>query len=283
MKRDVNLFFLLIAASLVHCSSRALDASAAYLEILRSKDIYLSGHIPEAAFFSLDAALYPSRYERFAMYPPELFEKYVQMVGINSGEHLILYSRGAIGGMMFSSKAACSEKLSILNGGLDQWIRQKNELSTENVQLPAGNWKASDHLSEYNIKFEEMEQKDGDKAYLEKTDEVNFLDARVRGQFNGVRGSKIAGFKNAPAIELILENGQLKSADQIRQWLIENGYNSKQPIVTLCNTGMQAAMLAHIIETAIPETSPRVYNGSMKEMELRDPKRITEGRTDLSH
>ncbi|RCN28517.1 hypothetical protein ANCCAN_25738 [Ancylostoma caninum] len=44
---------------------------------------------------------------------------------------------------------------------------------------------------------------------------------------------------------------------------------------------MQASMLAHIISVAVPEISPRVYNGSMKEMELRDPKRISGGRSHL--
>ncbi|EYC11302.1 hypothetical protein Y032_0051g2130 [Ancylostoma ceylanicum] len=288
-----------------------------------SKQLYLSGHIPEAAFMSLDAALFPSQYERFALYPPDIFEKYIQMIGVNEGEHIILYARGALGGMVFSSRIAWllksyghdPEKVSLLDGGLASWMRQGLELSTEDVQLPPGNWKAHDKLSEYNIKFEEMEDKDGDKVYLERTDEVNFLDARHRGQFNGtedtgldpyrilfpiyflprarsctvfdssvfpgVGGSNIPGFKNAPAAELVNDNGQLKSKDEIRQWLYANGYKSDKPVVTLCNTGMQASMLAQIISYAVPEISPRVYNGSMKEMELRDPKRISGGRSHL--
>ncbi|KAL6742918.1 hypothetical protein Aduo_016012 [Ancylostoma duodenale] len=264
-----------------------------------SKQLYLSGHIPEAAFMSLDAALFPSKYERFALYPPDIFEKYIQMIGVNEGEHIILYARGALGGMVFSSKIAWllksyghnPEKLSLLDGGLAQWMRQGLEVSKDDVQLPSGNWKARDLINEYNIKFEELEDKDADKMYIERTDEVNFLDARHRGQFNGtedtgldpyrVGGSNIPGFKNAPAAELVNDNGQLKSTDEIRQWLYANGYKSDHPVVTICNTGMQASMLAHIISIAVPEISPRVYNGSMKEMELRDPKRISGGRSHL--
>ncbi|VDM75066.1 unnamed protein product [Strongylus vulgaris] len=218
------------------------------------------------------------------------------MIGINQGEHIILYSRGAIGGMMFSSKVAwllksyghSSDKISLLNGGLEQWVRQGNELSKEEVKLPIGNWKASDYLAKYNIKFEDMEYKDGDKAYLERTDEINFLDARVREQFEGmeetgldpyrVKGSNIPGFKNTPVVDLVHENGELKTFEEIRQWFAENGYKPNHPVVTICNTGMQAAMLAQIMEIVLPETSPRVYNGSMKEMELRDPKRISGGK-----
>ncbi|EPB66348.1 hypothetical protein ANCCEY_14560 [Ancylostoma ceylanicum] len=277
------------------------------MEREKSKQLYLSGHIPDAAFMSLDAALFPSQYERFALYPPDIFEKYIQMIGVNEGEHIILYARGALGGMVFSSRIAwllkaCAlisntsyghdpEKVSLLDGGLASWMRQGLELSTDDVQLPVGdpgNWKAHDKLSEYNIKFEEMEDKDGDKMYLERTDEVgwkvsglvNFLDARHRGQFNGtedtgldpyrVGGSNIPGFKNAPAAELVNDNGQLKSKDEIRQWLYANGYKSDKPVVTLCNTGMQASMLAQIISYAVPEISPRVYNASFAPIALKE-------------
>ncbi|CAJ0590048.1 unnamed protein product [Cylicocyclus nassatus] len=264
-----------------------------------SKKMYLLGHLPEAAFMSFDAALYPSQYERFALYPAELFEKYIQMIGVNQGEHIILYSRGAIGGMMFSSKAAwlfksyghSPDKISILNGGLERWVRLGHELSKEEVLLPTGNWRASDQIEKHNIKFEELENKDGDKAYIERTEEVNFLDARVRQQFEGteetgldahrVKGSHIPGFKNAPAVDLINENGELKSFEDIREWFTQKGYKPNHPVVTICNTGMQASMLAHIMEIAVPETSPRVYNGSMKEMEARDPKRIVAGKSQV--
>lgn len=55
----------------------------AILCFFRSKQLYLSGHIPEAAFMSLDAALFPSQYERFALYPPDVFEKYIQVIYYN--------------------------------------------------------------------------------------------------------------------------------------------------------------------------------------------------------
>ncbi|KJH47390.1 rhodanese-like protein [Dictyocaulus viviparus] len=282
-----------------------------------SKATYLSGHIPEAVHINLDAAMYPSEYERFALYPPDIFEKYIQMVGINSGEHIILYSRGAIGGMMYSSKLAWlfksygHEKLSIINGGFDEWARNGFEISKEDVQLPvsgeiilhasdshqsfvqikvfkSGNWKAKDNVATNNITFEEMEAKKGDKQYMEQTSEVNFLDSRPRSQFDGtsetglnpeyVTGSNIPGFKNMPAVELIDDKGLIKSPQEITQWLSSNGYQQGQPVVTLCNSGMQASMLAYVMDAILPHVSPRVYNGSMKEMELRDPRKICGGR-----
>ncbi|KIH61237.1 hypothetical protein ANCDUO_08495 [Ancylostoma duodenale] len=91
------------------------------------------------------------------------------MIGVNEGEHIILYARGALGGMSYGHNP---EKLSLLDGGLAQWMRQGLEVSTDDVQLPSGNWKARDLINEYNIKFEELEDKDADKMYIERTDEV---------------------------------------------------------------------------------------------------------------
>uniref|UniRef100_A0A183G9P3 Rhodanese domain-containing protein n=1 Tax=Heligmosomoides polygyrus TaxID=6339 RepID=A0A183G9P3_HELPZ len=189
----------------------------AKVRVARSNQIYLSAHIPQAVHVSLDAAMFPSKYERFALYPSELFEKYIQMVGVNKGEHIILYSRGPLGGMMFSAKFA--------------WL------------FKPGDWTAKDMIAENNIKFEELEGKKGEKLYMERTEEmscnqspltarmsrglVNFLDARIRGQFDGtedtgldphrVNGSNIPGFKSAPAAELVNENGLMKGAEEIRQ------------------------------------------------------------------
>ncbi|VDL84409.1 unnamed protein product [Nippostrongylus brasiliensis] len=232
-----------------------------------SKQLYLSGHIPEAVHMSLDAAMFPSKYERFALYPSEIFEEYMQSYG--------------------------HEKLSVLDGGFDRWVKTGHETSTEDVKLMPGDWEAKDDIGIYNINFEELESKDGEKMYIERTDEVNFLDSRIRGQFNGtedtgldpyrVGGSNIPGFKNTPAAELLDENGVLKSTAEIKEWLATNGYKHGQPIVTNCNTGMQAAMLAFAIDLVYPDVSLRVYNGSLKEMELRDPKRISSGGVHLKH
>ncbi|KAK5969876.1 Rhodanese domain-containing protein, partial [Trichostrongylus colubriformis] len=136
-------------------------------------------HIPHAVYASLDAAMYPSQYERFAHYPHDIFEKYIQMIGVNNGEHIILYSRDDRGGMMYSAKFAWllmsygHDKVSILDGGFDAWTSKGNEVTSEIVKLPAGDWKAKDLLAKYNITFEEMQKREGGKQYMERTNEVS--------------------------------------------------------------------------------------------------------------
>ncbi|CAI5450143.1 unnamed protein product [Caenorhabditis angaria] len=245
-----------------------------------SRKLYLSAHIPQARRF---------------------FEKYAQKLGLNAGEHLIFYGKGAFGGMLFASKCAWlfksygHENISLVDGGFDGWKRAGFEVSQEDLRLQPGNWKAQNAIEKHVITYEELETKENgsEKQNFEKSDEFNFLDSRGRGQFEGtedtgldpnkVNGTRIAGFKNFPSAELLQKPGILKSEDEIRQWFNKNGYNPSLPTVTSCNSGVQAALLAFVMDWALPESRPRLFNGSLKEVELRDPKKISEGPQHLPH
>ncbi|TKR87398.1 hypothetical protein L596_011800 [Steinernema carpocapsae] len=262
----------------------------------KQKQLYLGSRIPEAIFADLDVAMYPGRFERFSLYEPEVFEKYVQLLGIDKGEQLIFYGRGAFGGMLFASRFAMlfkgygHSKYSVLDGGFDYWKARGNEIDTSAnpVQLKKGDWKATDNLH-INVTFEELEKKDVEgKDMLDHPEKVNFLDARIREQFDGrqdtgldpyrVDGCYIPGFKNVPAAELVGEDQMIKPANLVKEVLDKGGYDKSKPVVTSCNTGIQASLLAFIMENVYPETNVRVYNGSLKEMEQRDPKRISGGK-----
>ncbi|KAK6757120.1 hypothetical protein RB195_015129 [Necator americanus] len=255
-----------------------------------SKQLYLSGHIPQAPHVCIEAAMYPSEFERFALYPPDLFQNYVRMIGVDPEEHLILYARGQFGGMLHASKIAWlfktygHEKISLIDGGFDEWKKKGFEISKEDVKLKPGKWTANNNnFKKYNITFEQLEEPHGDKRYIEWTDDLNLLDARVRGQYQGtvptgcpptVTGTHIPGFINMPAAELV-EEGVMKTNEQIRDWLTLHGFRPERPTVIMCNVGIQATMLAYAIETVFPHNPIQVYNGSMREMEARNPKRIS--------
>ncbi|KAK6036851.1 hypothetical protein COOONC_25644 [Cooperia oncophora] len=90
--------------------------------------------------------------------------------------------------------------------------------------IQRGTWKATDNVAKCNIKFEQLEEQHGDRKYIEWTDDINLLDARGRGNFEGtvpstpppgVRGTHIPGFKNFPAAELV-EEGLMRDNDEIR-------------------------------------------------------------------
>lgn len=72
-------------------------------------------HIPDAVHIDLDIATYPSKYQPYANYPPKIFQKYARLLGINKGQHLILYGRDELGGMMFPGRIAWLFKVASSN------------------------------------------------------------------------------------------------------------------------------------------------------------------------
>lgn len=76
-----------------------------------------------------------------------------------------------------------------------------------------------------------------------------------------MNGCRVPGFKNCPSHELLTEEGLIKPPGEIKQWLSANGYEEGKPVVTNCNTGMTASLLAYAIDGVIEET-PRLYGVS---------------------
>uniref|UniRef100_A0A8R1HW15 Rhodanese domain-containing protein n=1 Tax=Caenorhabditis japonica TaxID=281687 RepID=A0A8R1HW15_CAEJA len=66
---------------------------------------FTAEHIPGAVHFGLDTAYFPSKFIKFDLYPPEIFQKYIRLLGVNNDDHVVIYSRGPAAGMMFASRA----------------------------------------------------------------------------------------------------------------------------------------------------------------------------------
>jgi len=257
------------------------------------KDAYAQSHIPTAVHLDLDIATYPGMTERFALYPPELFEQYVRLLGVNNGDHLVLYDRGPMGGMLFSSKIWWlfriygHDNISLLNGGFNAWTSQGLPVTDQIEHVEKGDWTVNKFRPDLNVSFEELTKKDvqNNKDIIDRHDEFNLFDARGGRQFRGeedttfdpnhVPGTFIPGFHSVPAIDTIAKDGTMKSPDEIKKFLTERGYRDGQPVIATCNAGIQSCLLALALEQAYPNAPVRVYNGSLKEMEIRDPKRIS--------
>uniref|UniRef100_A0A0M3HIA5 Rhodanese domain-containing protein n=1 Tax=Ascaris lumbricoides TaxID=6252 RepID=A0A0M3HIA5_ASCLU len=81
-----------------------------------------------------------------------------------------------------------------------------------------------------------------------------------------VKGSHIGGARNTPIVEVVSNEG-----------IEECGFEKGKPVITSCNRGLQASLLAMVLEYADETLKPRVYFGSIKELELRDPEIISSG------
>jgi len=255
------------------------------------KKAYLNEHIPGAIHFDMDVGLYPGKFERFSLYEPEIFEKYAQLLGINGDEHLVFYGRGSCGGMLYPArcfmlfKSYGHEKLSIVDGGFADWKKRGFEVESSNDYsiVPKGNFEAKNEIDKNIISFEEFNKEGG---ILDNKDLANVFDARIRPQFDGtqdtglnpqnVSGVRIPNTTSVPSFEFVDQNGLLKPLDQIKKELYST-YEPGKPTITFCNAGIQASLSALVQKEIFPDAEIKVYNGSLKEMELRAPKRISEG------
>ncbi|CEF69214.1 Sulfurtransferase [Strongyloides ratti] len=266
----------------------------------KHKQDYLTSHIPHGTFFDFDCAMFPGRYERFSFYQPELFEIYAKKLGINRYEHLVFYSRGPYNGALFAAKAfrlfKCygHENMSILDGGFDKWCKDgfKIESGTNDENNEIGNWSGSDNFS-INVKYSELVKKnDDEKDMFEDLSKTIFLDARSENVYNGqtetglnpyfVDGCYIPGTINLPATEFFNSDGTFKDELEIKNILNKKNIDivdvdgkQKKEVVTFCNTGTQATILNFVLEHIYPKVKTRLWNGGLKELEVRNPKRIS--------
>ncbi|KAI6238815.1 putative thiosulfate sulfurtransferase mpst-1 [Aphelenchoides fujianensis] len=262
------------------------------------KAAFLQEHIPQAVHFDLDVGMFPGRYERFSVYEPAVFERYARLLGLNNEDHLVFYGRGPFGGMLFAArcfwlfKGYGHQKLSLLDGGLANWKAHGLEIEStdggEYPPVPEGNFSARDQLDEFYVKFEELNREGG---FFDHPEHANLIDSRIRAQFDGrqdtgldpnlVNATRIRGTTNVPAAEFLNAEGTLRPLEEIQKDLFHE-YKADKPTVTYCNTGMQAALAAVVHDAIFPNAPARLYNGSLKELEQRAPKRINDGPTHLS-
>ena len=75
-----------------------------------------------------------------------------------------------------------------------------------------------------------------------------------------VHGSHIPGTKNVPIGGFVDSEGHILPEDKIKEKLAECGFDRSKPTVTLCNMGIQASMLATIIDSVYADAELKVYN-----------------------
>uniref|UniRef100_A0A915DBK7 Rhodanese domain-containing protein n=1 Tax=Ditylenchus dipsaci TaxID=166011 RepID=A0A915DBK7_9BILA len=273
------------------------------LEPSWQKAEYLKAHIPGSIHIDLNAAFFPAEFQRFGVYEPDVFEQYARLLGINKEDHLVFYGRGP-GAMLFPArifwlfKSYGHTNASILNGGLGSWQKEGYELESleEPLKPQRGNWTAKDCLNTNYITFEELTSHVVEHENTETVtfdNKLNILDARVRAQFEGdqpfgvapnsshIQGSNILGSKNVPALELLNEDGTIKSESEILGLIQKSGCNlfgKNTKMVTLCNVGMQASLLAFAVEL-VTDSNVKLYNGSMFELSRRAPHLINGGQS----
>ncbi|GMT17700.1 hypothetical protein PFISCL1PPCAC_8997, partial [Pristionchus fissidentatus] len=244
---------------------------------------YVKEHIPGATHFNLDIASYPGKYERASLYPPDLFQEYIQRLGINKGDTVVVYGRGHSAGMLFAARAWWLLKMygmhtSVLEGGLEKWKEAGGAVTDTVDKRELGNWTASAPREDLIVLYDDLMR----EGTFEKLDQVNMLDCRPSEEFygtkplafppNGAPGARIAGSKCVPLSAILSTDGELKTTGEIREVLKLARHDPSVPTYTICNGGTQAALLGLALDKAGVKWS--LFNGSLREVSKRNPSLI---------
>lgn len=232
---------------------------------------YLAGHLPQAPFFNIEAlsdhtSPYPHMLPR-----AESFAVAMRELGVNSDKHLIVYDEGNL----FSAprawwmlRAFGVAQVSILAGGLQGWKAAGLTLAKGEVNLPEG---------EFDAEFDDgLVKRLTDVLLISHEGGAQIVDARAANRFNaevdeprpGLHRGHIPNSLNLPW-NLLVEQGQLKPASELRALFAEAGVDIHQPIVATCGSGVTAVVLILAL-TSLGVRDVSLYDGSWGEWGSRD-------------
>ncbi|MGO4706591.1 3-mercaptopyruvate sulfurtransferase [Microvirga sp. 2MCAF38] len=237
---------------------------------LDPRSFYAAEHIPGAVFFDIDAISDHSTDLPHMLPNAQAFAEAMAGLGIDEKKHIVVYD----GDSLFSAPRVWwtfrifgVSNVSILDGGLKGWKADGYPTETGEVIRSPLTFSADFHadaVKNFGQIFDAL-----------KNRSAQVLDARSTERFSGqapeprpgLRAGHMPGSVNVPFTAL-LENGRLKSSDDLRKVFADKNVDLDQPIIASCGSGVTAAVLALGLET-IGAKAVSIYDGSWSEWGAR--------------
>ncbi len=204
----------------------------------RDKTAFRNGHIEGATLYD------PLRFglrNNNNLNPAAQISNNFGRAGMSADDHIVVYDKdGRIAGFMaMVLEYVGAKNVSILKGGIEGWEHHGYHLTKEAAKPTSKNFngKARPQLIVNN---------DYVRNNLDNLDVV-IVDVRDIAQAKGLakhaqaaRPGRIPGSVNLPLSALYMDNGALKSPEELLWMLNKNGITPDKTVVTTCNTGLQA-------------------------------------------
>lgn len=236
----------------------------------RSKG-YDQGHIPGAIHLNPNEINDPTNHVKGFLVEDDEFTAIIQKAGINEDSTILVYDEGNGMGATRLFYAleyyGLSDKVKVLNGGFTGWLAAEEEVSTDEVILPQGNFVAKAQAQLVST-AEQIEQNLENKDYV-------FLDVRSADEFTGkdlrgnLRGGHIPGAVHQEwslAIDQNSKDGipRFKSYQQLSSDFEKLGLKQDKTVVPYCQTNIRGAHTYFVLRLLGYEDI-RPYEGSWAE------------------
>ena len=227
---------------------------------------YLAAHIPGAVFFNIDEIADTASGLPHMMPQPLQFANQMKELGLGDGMRFVVYDQSGLFSaprVWWMLKSFGVSDVKILEGGLPKWVAEGRETDSGPVhRTPRVFTPRLDHSAVATL---------DDVAKASASGSAQIIDARPADRFRGeapepragVASGHIPGSLNLPFPQII-ENGQLKSPQDIAKAFIDAGADLSKPIITSCGSGVSASILAVALEEAGHKVKS-IYDGSWAE------------------
>ncbi len=249
-------------------NTRILDATLPPVGVTPQIDTrarYVAQHLPGAVFFDIEKLSDHSTPLPHMLPLPEEFSRSMAELGVSDAMDIVIYEQEGV----FSAPRAWwmlrtfgARNVFLLDGGLRAWIAAGLPTESGEVHSAAASFEARFNPNAVRG-FEQIEQLIAQHGQI--------LDARSAGRFSGaspeprpgLSSGHMPGAVSVPFTELV-EDGRLKSAEQLRELFSGKGIKIERPITTTCGSGVTAAVIALGLEIAGAQ-DVSLYDGSWAE------------------
>ena len=236
-----------------------------------AKKEYEEKHIPNTIFWDLDEHSDKDSPYPHMMVNTDYWTKMLWKFGITNNDHIIIYDYSNLYSacrLWFSLKYFGHEKVSVLNGGLQKWLKEKKPITKKIEKM--------EHINSYQT-HENINRVKNKKQIDENIIKKEFIviDARSRGRFEGqepeprkeLKSGSIPNSICLPFKECINEDNSFKNKEQLLLKFKEVLGSEKLPVnlVFTCGSGITAAVLSLAYSIINDKYLPTIYDGSWAE------------------
>jgi thiosulfate/3-mercaptopyruvate sulfurtransferase len=206
----------------------------------------------------------------YVLKSPDKIQAHIRSLGINTDSNVILYGHlGAENNLLkisyvyWALRHSGVKNVAIMDGGLEQWRADKRFVTTDEVNVPEG-----------NFTLQILPETVADMEYVKRNlGKIVMLDARPSEYYFGMTPSNgvkrlghIPGAASYPWTYSITPELKVKSADVLKK-IFSDGFDLKQnqPVLIYCTIGLEATFNYFVLSGILGYTDVRLYDASMRE------------------